>query len=70
LDLDSCAQNVCYVYDRVRAHITPVVLVDTYKFAVVAKSKKTDRHDAITLARVLELGWLLSLCDRQEAPRR
>ncbi len=29
------------------------------KFAVIAKSKKkTDRHDAITLARFLKLGWL------------
>ena len=35
------------------------MLVDPYRFAVIAKSKKkTDRHDAITLARFLKLGWL------------
>jgi transposase len=56
------AQNVYYFYDRIRASVNRVVLVDTYKFAVIAKSKKkTDRHDALTLARFLKLGWLPSV---------
>ena len=33
--------------------------VDTYRFAVIAKSKKkTDKADALALARFLKLGWL------------
>lgn len=53
------AQNAYYFYDRVRSAVSNVVLVDPYRFAVIAKSKKkTDRHDAITLARFLKLGWL------------
>ena len=40
------AQNVYYFYDRIRASVNRVVLVDTSKFAVIAKSKtKTDRRD-------------------------
>jgi transposase len=53
------AQNAYYFYDRVQPAVAKVVLVDPYRFAVIAKSKKkTDRHDAITLARFLKLGWL------------
>ena len=36
-----------------------VAVVDTYRFGVVARSKKkTDRADARALARFLKLGWL------------
>jgi transposase len=53
------AQNAYYFYDRIHPLVNKVVLVDPYRFAVIAKSKKkTDRHDAITLARFLKLGWL------------
>jgi transposase len=53
------AQNAYYFYDRVCSAVSHIVLVDPYRFAVIAKSKKkTDRHDAVTLARFLKLGWL------------
>ncbi len=56
------AQNVYYFYERIRTWVDRVVLVDPYKFAIIAKSKKkTDRHDAVTLARFLKLGWLPSV---------
>ena len=56
------AQNVYYFYESIRTSVDRVVLVDPYKFAVIATSKKkTDRHDAITLARFLKLGWLPSV---------
>jgi transposase len=52
-------QNVHYFYDQVKAHVARVAVVDTYRFGVVAKSKKkTDRADAHALARFLKLGWL------------
>jgi transposase len=52
-------QNVHYFYDQVRAHVSRVAVVDTYRFGVVAKSKKkTDKADAAALARFLKLGWL------------
>lgn len=52
-------QNVHYFYDQVRAHVRRVAVVDTYRFGVVAKSKKkTDKADAAALARFLKLGWL------------
>jgi transposase len=52
-------QNVHYFYDQVRARVARVVVVDTYRFGVVAKSKKkTDKADAAALARFLKLGWL------------
>ena len=52
-------QNVYYFYDQVRAHVSRVHVVDTYRFGVVAKSKKkTDKADAAALARFLQLGWL------------
>ncbi len=36
-----------------------MVVVDTYRFAVIARSKKkTDKKDAGMLARFLKLGWL------------
>jgi len=56
------APNAYYFYDRVQPAVAKVVLVDPYRFAVIAKSKKkTDRHDAVTLARFLKLGWLPTL---------
>lgn len=52
-------QNVHYFYDRVKGHVARVAVVDTYRFGVVAKSKKkTDKADAAALARFLKLGWL------------
>jgi transposase len=52
-------QNVHYFYDQVKGHVRRVAVVDTYRFGVVAKSKKkTDRADAAALARFLKLGWL------------
>jgi transposase len=52
-------QNVHYFYDQVKAHVHRVVVVDTYRFGVIAKSKKkTDKADASALARFLKLGWL------------
>src|SRR5215203_2804420 len=52
-------QNVHYFYDQVKAHVGRVAVVDTYRFGVVAKSKKkTDKADAAALARFLKLGWL------------
>ena len=52
-------QNVHYFYDQVKARVARVAVVDTYRFGVVAKSKKkTDKADASALARFLKLGWL------------
>ena len=52
-------QNVHYFYDQVKAHVSRVAVVDTYRFGVIAKSKKkTDKADAAALARFLKLGWL------------
>jgi transposase len=52
-------QNVHYFYDRVKGRVSRVAVVDTYRFGVVAKSKKkTDKADAAALARFLKLGWL------------
>jgi transposase len=52
-------QNVHYFYDQVKAYVARVAVVDTYRFGVVAKSKKkTDKADASALARFLKLGWL------------
>jgi transposase len=52
-------QNVHYFYDQIKTHVSRVAVVDTYRFGVVAKSKKkTDKADASALARFLKLGWL------------
>lgn len=54
--------NIYYFYDRIRPHVARVVLVDTYRFAVIAKSKKkTDKADASALARFLKLDYLPSV---------
>ena len=52
-------QDVHYFYDQVKARVARVAVVGTYRFGVIAKSKKkTDRADAAALARSLKLGWL------------
>ena|SRR5215211_2096011 len=52
-------QNIYYFYDQIKSCVSRVALVDTYRFAVIAKSKKkTDKADARALARFLKLGHL------------
>jgi transposase len=52
-------QNIYHFYDQVRPHVARVAVVDTYRFQVIARSKKkTDKADAAALARFLKLGWL------------
>jgi transposase len=52
-------QNIYYFYDQIKAAVSRVVLVDTYRFSVIAKSKKkTDKADALALARFLKLDHL------------
>ena len=51
--------NIYYFYDQIKSLVKRVVLVDTYRFSVIAKSKKkTDCADAQALARFLKLGRL------------
>lgn len=52
-------QNIYYFYDQIKASVGRIVLVDTYRFSVIAKSKKkTDKADASALARFLKLDHL------------
>lgn len=52
-------QNIYYFYDQIKVAVARVVLVDTYRFSVIAKSKKkTDKADALALARFLKLDHL------------
>ncbi len=52
-------QNIYYFYDRIKVFVSRIVLVDTYRFSVIAKSKKkTDKADALALARFLKLDHL------------
>ncbi len=52
-------QNIYYFYDQIKSSVARVVLVDTYRFSVIAKSKKkTDKADAKALARFLKLDHL------------
>jgi transposase len=52
-------QNIYYFFDQIKDSVKKVVLVDTYRFSVIAKSKKkTDKADACALARFLKLGYL------------
>lgn len=52
-------QNIYYFYDQIKASVGRIVLFDTYRFSVIAKSKKkTDKADALTLARFLKLDHL------------
>jgi transposase len=54
--------NIYYFYDQVKPHVRRVVLVDTYRFSVIATSKKkTDKADASALARFLKLDYLPSV---------
>jgi transposase len=51
--------NAYYFHDQLVDAVAEVVLVSTYQFAVIAKSKKkTDRADAVLLARFLKLDYL------------
>jgi transposase len=51
--------NVYYFCDQIKTQVRRVVLVDTYRFSVIAKSKKkTDKADALALARFLKLRHL------------
>ncbi len=64
-------QNIYYFYDQIKAHVARVVLVDTYRFSVIAKSKKkTDKADASALARFLKLGYLPEVSVPSERVRR
>jgi transposase len=52
-------QNTYSFHEQIQDRVKRVGLVDPYWFAVGARSKKkTDRHDAILLARFLTLGWV------------
>jgi transposase len=63
--------NIYYFYDHVKPHVSRVVLVDTYQFAVIAQSKKkTDRADAAALARFLKLEYLPSVAVPSERIRQ
>jgi len=51
--------NAYFFHDQIHESVAKIVLVATYQFAVIAKSKKkTDRGDAILLARFLKIGYL------------
>lgn len=53
------AANTSYFCRQIKDHLARIVVVDTYRFAVIARSKKkTDKKDAAMLARFLKLGWL------------
>jgi transposase len=63
--------NIYYFYDQVKPHVRRIVLVDTYRFAVIAKSKKkTDKADAAALARFLKLDYLPSVSVPSECVRQ
>lgn len=63
-------QNIYHFYDRVRPHVARVAVVDTYRFQVIARSKKkTDKADAAALARFLKLGWLPEVTVASEQTR-
>jgi transposase len=63
--------NIYYFYDQIRSQVSRVVLVDTYRFSVIAKSKKkTDKADARALARFLKLGHLPEVAVPSEQVRK
>ena len=63
-------QNIHHFYDRVRSHVARVAVVDTYRFPVIACSKKkTNRAEAAALARFLKLGWLPEVTVASEQTR-
>lgn len=52
-------RNTYFFYEQVYAKVKRVVLVNTHRFALISRSKKkTDRNDAMLLARFLKMGWL------------
>jgi transposase len=52
-------QNIYHCDEQVRPHVARMAVVATYRFQVIARSKKkTDRADAAARARFLKLGWL------------
>jgi len=54
--------NTFYFLRQIKDRVGEIVVVDTYRFAVIAKSKKkTDKADAAALARFLKLGYLPSV---------
>ena len=58
LAVEACA-NSFYFCRQVKARVAEIKVVDTYRFAVIARSKKkTDKKDAAMLGRFLKLGWL------------
>ena len=51
--------NTFYFCRQIKDRLAEIVVVDTYRFAVIARSKKkTDKADAAALARFLKLGYL------------
>lgn len=51
--------NTFYFYRQIKGSVREIVVVDTYRFAIIARSKsKTDKKDATALARFLKLGCL------------
>lgn len=51
--------NTSYFCRQIKDRVGEIVVVDTYRFAVIARSKKkTDKADASALARSLKLGYL------------
>jgi transposase len=51
--------NTFYFCRQIKGRVKEVVVVDTYRFAVIARSKsKTDKKDAAMLAQFLKVGWL------------
>lgn len=58
LAVEACS-NTFYFCRQVKDRVGAIKVVDTYRFAVIARSKsKTDKKDAAMLARFLKLGWL------------
>jgi transposase len=52
-------QNAYCCYEQVCVRVKRIVLVNTHRFALISRlKKKTDRQDAILLARFLKRGWL------------
>ena len=59
LAVEAGARRIYYFDDQIKAFVGRIVLVDTYRFSVIAKSKKkTDKADALALAGFLKLDHL------------
>lgn len=66
LAVEACA-NTSYFCRQIKARVAEIKVVDTYRFAVIARSKKkTDKKDAAMLARFLKLGWLPEVAQPSE----